>query len=80
MNDICATEFQTVADGVFVWSCYSEQNKVELTSTAVLHKGYIYVFDPIPLAGGPMRAEAEPSLSEVTRPEPARAPPDRFYF
>ena len=55
MNDICATELREVADGVLVWSCYSPHHKVELTSTAVLHKGFIYVFDPIPLAGGPLR-------------------------
>jgi glyoxylase-like metal-dependent hydrolase (beta-lactamase superfamily II) len=76
VNDICATEFQTVADGVFVWSCYSEQNKVELTSTAVLHKGYIYVFDPIPLAGGPMReleSMGRPWIIILTNENHARA-------
>ena len=76
MNDICATELRPVADGVFVCICYSGHHKADLTSTAVLHQGYIYVFDPIPLAGGPLReleAMGRPWTIILTNENHARA-------
>ena len=45
-----ATSIQELLPGVFTWSAYSPQHKVELRSHAVLNQGVLTCFDPIPLS------------------------------
>ena len=44
-----AKSLQEVRDGVLVWEAFSPHHKVELTSSAIVADGNLYVFDPIPL-------------------------------
>lgn len=50
---VIATELKQVLPGVFQWSAFSPEHKVELTSHAVLNNGQLYIFDPIELAERP---------------------------
>jgi hypothetical protein len=45
-----AERFDVLQPGLFRWSAFSPQHKVELTSHAVSHEGTMFVFDPIPVA------------------------------
>ncbi len=49
MDTPVATSLQLIRDGVFTWQAFSPHHKVELTSSAILVNGDLYVFDPIPL-------------------------------
>ena len=45
-----ATSLQLIRDGVLTWQAFSPHHKVELTSSAIVVNGGLYVFDPIPLS------------------------------
>ena len=49
MDTPVATSLQLIRDGVFTWQAFSPHHKVELTSSAIVVNGDLYVFDPIPL-------------------------------
>lgn len=51
-----AKSLQEVRDGVLVWEAFSPHHKVELTSSAIVVDGNLYVFDPIPLMEEPLRS------------------------
>jgi glyoxylase-like metal-dependent hydrolase (beta-lactamase superfamily II) len=44
-----AQSLDPVLPGVWRWSAFSAEHKVELTSHAVVREGRLFVFDPIPL-------------------------------
>lgn len=45
-----ATHAAEFAPGLFSWRAFSPEHKCELTSTAVVADGRLFIFDPIPLA------------------------------
>lgn len=50
---------EEVLPGVYRWEQHSAAHKVQLTSHAIVRAGKIFVFDPIPLASGPMASLAK---------------------
>jgi glyoxylase-like metal-dependent hydrolase (beta-lactamase superfamily II) len=55
MNTTSAECCRRIAEGVYVWSSFSPEHRVELTSAAIIHGKNLYVFDPIPLAEPALR-------------------------
>ena len=64
MDTPTATSLQLIRDGVLTWQAFSPHHKVELTSSAIVLNGHLYVFDPIPLS-----EELMPALESHGRPK-----------
>lgn len=47
---VAANEARLIAPGIYRWSAYSPEHRVELTSHSVFHAGVMLVFDPIPVS------------------------------
>ena len=47
---VAAQEATLIAPGIYRWSAYSPEHRVELTSHSVYHAGVMLVFDPIPVS------------------------------
>ncbi len=58
-----ADEFQQIAPDVFYWSVYASDMKADLSSSALIHEGRLYFFDPVRLSQQAMR-----ELEQIARP------------